>query len=318
MTRNDIKAALTFFKEWRFRFSLVSVLSLYLTCMMTLCGGNWLINLSIKKKIEDGFDVTYSSADITIWTVVFAVVLTIGFIAGLIIIDRREIRKQSIVLSNEEKFKQIYIPFYTKIFEDIDMENYRYWAQSFAVDGVVKIRQDRYHRLLDLVDFCSQAQMIEGYEKHYSLIGNFRILLKDLLNVFDCHSELFGNDAYWFKQSHKDYRDMKRVYLEEEIFRQELLLIGDLTFELTRLLNYMLEEIRKYEVGLFAQYGNIAVVGAKDVNKNGNTPIVYTDEQKTDAPYPGLEAFLKVRETRNHHYSNSDIMLEDLRNNGVL
>lgn len=297
----------------------MKVASLYSTLIILGVGGfQWLVKASIRSNQVSELDISVRNAEIDQWTIYYVLIISIFFLAILFYADKDAVRKDVNVLDNKKTFMQVYIPFYKIIFNRIEIGNYRDWAYSFAVAGDTKIRQDLFYNLQDLVGHCSQVQQREGYEIHFSLIANFRSLLIDLLSVFDCHSASFGNSHYWFHKFYKDHAYNSQTHEEERIYREEILLIGDLTFEMTRLLNYILDEIRKYDVGFLSEYGNLSIIDATDANGNRDTPIIYTDDQKSEAPYPGLETFIKERGNRMHHYSTNDIMIEDLKKNSVL
>ena len=124
--------------------------------------------------------------------------------------------------------------------------------------------------------------------------------------MFDAHSRLEGETQYRFHHFYNDIRPYNHEKAEEALneYKAEIWLIADLTFELTRLCNLILDNIREIVPDFCIEAGVLKIEEAKDKN-NCDTIIEYEKTQKSDSPYPGLEAFLIERSNRRHVYDVS-------------
>ena len=225
-------------------------------------------------------------------------------------LDKLKINQEAL----KDLFISVYIPYFTSLFDKLDIKDYKYWSYRLAVYGETEISYKRYVELRDLIVFCDSCQNQTNFEEYYNLTKCFQKVLIDLLNVFDLHSLLIGNKKFRFHKFYKDYPyDPQKNPIEEKTYIDEIWLIGDLTFELTRLANLLLEKIRIYDPGFMAQYGILTILDAPQPRE----PIVYKNEEKSDCPYLGLQNFLTDKMSRTHHYGEVDL-INTLRYEGLI
>lgn len=308
----DWKALAVKITSWIWRFKFSKALYLLAAVIIACAGGGVLLNIHATTDPSTGYvDYSFTPGDATLWGCILAFLFVVGYIATLIFYDRQEYRKmlrKEYAGENNERpdiFRQIYIPIFSHIFGELDVEEYRYWTNSIAVAGETTIQCGRYEKLRLLSNYCDNRQQIDGYEKWNSLIFNLGQLLKDILNLFDAHSRLEGGTQFRFQHFYNDIRPYNYEKSEEALkeYKAEIMLIADLIFELTRLCNLILYDIRKIEPGFCIEAGVLKVEDATDKN-NCDTTIEYEDAQKSDTPYPGLENFLTERSTRRHVYDD--------------
>ena len=308
----DYQAVIVRITSWIWRFKFSKALGLLTVVILTCAGGGVLLNIHATHDPESRYvDYTFTPGDATKWGCILAFIFVIGYVFTLYVYDRQENRKllrEQTAKENDDVnlFKQIYIPIFNHIFQELDVDAYRYWTYSIAVAGETTIQIDRYEKLRLLSNYCDNRQHVEGYEHWDSLIANFGQLLKDILNLFDAHSRLEGETQYRFQHFYNDIRPYNHEKAEEALneYKAEIWLIADLTFELTRLCNLILDNIREIVPDFCIEAGVLKIEEAKDKN-NCDTIIEYEKTQKSDSPYPGLEAFLIERSNRRHVYDVS-------------
>ena len=220
------------------------------------------------------------------------------------------------VFANSDKYYHVYYhpvqmaprqePLMTLYIQDVTSHEQLKTTYQQSRTVLVYIQIDRYEKLRLLSNYCDNRQHVEGYEHWDSLISNFGQLLKDILNLFDAHSRLEGETQYRFQHFYNDIRPYNHEKAEEALneYKAEIWLIADLTFELTRLCNLILDNIREIVPDFCIEAGVLKIEEAKDKN-NCDTIIEYEKTQKSDSPYPGLEAFLIERSNRRHVYDVS-------------
>ena len=303
----------------------VNVGRLILAFLATEAGIIGVFRWNLSGKIaEDGNSVLegqISSSDADLYTVCCALIILVGWVAGMFVyyhIQKEKVRREK---KRGDIFQTVFAPIIVEIFNRVDYQNYPYWTESLAVNGYPTLEVERYIILRDLVVFCKNRQNIRGYEEWNELISNLGAVLEDTLKVFDIHSRERADGLYYFHKFYKDYPGFNPNYEEQSNeYIEECYLISDLTFELTRILNYILEKARKVETAFLVDVGVLNVLGATDKN-NERKPIEYSEFEKVNKPYPGLDAFLDVRKTRMHsycHYENSDMLRKVLKREFVI
>lgn len=200
----------------------------------------------------------------------------------------------------------------------LDMKEYPYWAYNLAVSGNTRINKDRYYKLMELADHCGRCPKTTPFETFQTLTFNFRYVLKDMLQVFGMHARQIGDDTLDFHKFYHDHIYNHDTPKEEQEYCDEVLLIGDLTFEMTRILNLLLERIREYEPGFMAAYGIMTIIDATDATGKSDTPIEFKAAEKSERPYPGLSRFLDERGSRTHHLSQGRNLEDTLRRELVI
>lgn len=205
-------------------------------------------------------------------------------------------------VTSNDLFLSCYIPVFDKILSLVDMPNYPYWTYNWAMAGTSKISVATYRCLEDLNSFLQRISYHQGYEMYDNLLKNLGTLVSDYLYLCNEHIEEFGKEVYTIECFYKkipnnpDYESL----LNE--FNEYSWLICDMTLELTRLLNLLLERIRERVSDYHIDEG-IFVIDMIDRDKTE-----YRDNEKSDFPYPGLKQFLLTRSTRNYYYSKTSTL----------
>lgn len=204
------------------------------------------------------------------------------------------------VVVSDDLFLSCYIPVFDKILSLVDMPNYPYWTYNWAIAGSSKISVDAYRNLEELSSFLQRISYHQGYETYDSLLKNLSTLVSDYLYLCEVHLEECGPDVYTIERFYKKipYNPDYEKLLNE--FNEYSWLICDMTLELTRLLNLLLERIRERIPDYHIDDGVFVIDSiARDKTE-------YRDSEKSDSPYPGVKQFVKIRSTdRNYCYSKT-------------
>ncbi len=176
------------------------------------------------------------------------------------------------------------------MFSYLDVKHYPGWVYTWGCDNRIKIKQ--HDNIFKSRECINKIERKKGFEEINSLLDNLSIFLDDYLAVCGEQIEPWGKNEYHIK-NFSDIDSSNRYQLDLE-YNEYRFLIQDLLFELTRLLNLLLERIRIYEPRFLADYGIMTISGF-DQNC-----VIYSDEEKkTLSPYPSLKEFVeKTRFTR--------------------
>ena len=300
-----------------FRVNIARLIMAFLVTEAGIIGVyRWNLSGKIAENGKTALEGQISSSDADLYTVCCALIVLAGWALGLIIYYSIQKEKTKVEKKRGDVFQTVYAPIIVEIFNRVDYKNYPYWTECLAVNGYPTLKVERYTILRDLVVYCKNRQKVKGYEEWNELISNLGIVLEDTLNVFDMHSRERSDGLYYFHKFYKDqvgfnpnYDELSNEYIEES------LLISDLTFELTRILNYILEKARKIDSAFLVDVGVLNVLGATDKN-NERKPIEYLESEKGCKPYPGLDTFLDDRKKRTHtycQYEKSDMLRNVLK-----
>ena len=201
---------------------------------------------------------------------------------------------------NSDFIKTHYISAFDYVFELLDIDNFKNWGYECAISGNTALRRTIYSNLENIVSYIKSRPKHKYYPSWNSLLQNLGQLIFDFKNVFSQHAILFGDNVYTVEKFYKINPSNPNYNKDLEAYNQFVWLVSDLLFELARLCNYIISKIRsrypeyKKELGLLI------------LDNDMNSPdLVYRESEISDAPYPGLEAFISVRLTREIHYGNN-------------
>ena len=204
------------------------------------------------------------------------------------------------VKESDEVFSSCYLPMFDRIFTLVDMTNYPHWTFYWAMAGSSKISFQTYRNLEELSELLKRINYHKGYEQYNCLLKNLALLISDYIDLCEEHIEQVGDDEFTIDRFYKKipYNSDYRILLHE--YYEYCYLICDMTLELTRLLNLLLERIREKVPDYHIEDG-VFVIDTVDRIKTE-----YQNNEKTNTPYPGLRCFVRERSTRNYCYSKTD------------
>ena len=201
--------------------------------------------------------------------------------------------------ASEDLFLSCYIPVFDKVLSFVDMPNYPIWTSFWAMAGTSKISVSTYRSLEELNTFLQRISYHQGYDMYDNLLKNLGSLVSDYLYLCDEHLENFGSEEYTIERFYKKIPNNPDYASQLNEFNEYCWLICDMTLELTRLLNLLLERIRErvpdYQIdeGVFV------------IDSIAREKTVYCENEKSDSPYPGLNKFVKIRSSRTYCYSKT-------------
>lgn len=199
-------------------------------------------------------------------------------------------------------FSTCYLPIFEQIFSLIDMPKYPEWAYYWGIAGKPKIYINTLKNLEKLKDFLLRINYHKGYEAYNSLLKDLGQLVSDYIDVSNEHLVSFGKDAYTIEPFYKKNPNDSNYDSLLNKYKEYCFLIADLTLEMTRLLNYILEKVREKSPHFHIEDGILIV---DSINREY---VEYQPSEKNDCPYPGLKSFVKIRASRNKYYSKTPLL----------
>ena len=199
--------------------------------------------------------------------------------------------------ASEDLFLSCYIPVFDKVLSFVDMPNYPYWTFNWAMAGSSKISVERYNKLEELNSFLQRISYHQGYEVYDNVLRNLGVLVSDYIDLCNEHIKEFGTEEYTIDRFYKKIPNNPDYVSQLNEFKEYCRLICDMTLELTRLLNLLLERIRERVPDYHIDEGVFVI------DSIAREKTVYCEKEKSDSPYPGLNKFVQIRSSRNYCYS---------------
>lgn len=208
---------------------------------------------------------------------------------------------------HDEIFDGYYLKFIEKVFDKLDVENYSLWTYYMAIDGNMMLEMLQYNNLHDVRDMLRRAVPHKKYKKLDQLFVNMAMIIEDLILVLDSHLIMRGDSYLTFDRFYKVPNPNPNYHEDLVKFNKLCYFIIDLTLELTRMSNLILDIVRQKRPGFMAEVGTLAISHARFKS------FKYRKQEITSAPYPGLREFLSLRSTRAAYMDKSaDLDIDNL------
>lgn len=198
-------------------------------------------------------------------------------------------------------FRQFYLPVFDTIFNLLHLEHFDQWAMKVAIDALVRLPEDVYNGMVECQGVIKHSVKSKEYPRWNSLMDNLKMLLVDFLQVVRQHAwwqEGHGWVVERFDKMNCGRSDLSEQERQTKAYVEYTYLLSDLIFELARLCNLILERIREICPG----YKQMEI-GCLFVGEEEN--LFYREDEKTDAPYPGIDNYISQRLRRTTHYGQS-------------
>lgn len=201
---------------------------------------------------------------------------------------------------------EIYAGYIEEWASRVDLEEWADWTSSLLLPDPA-IDKARFDSLKDLTLWILNRIWPTGFVEIECGLGNFSLVLNDLLSVFKRHStDQFREGELWTERFYKSdgWSDRYDELLNE--YNDHIDLIHDLVLELTRAGNYVCDQVRALIEPSFRMRE-----GALLVHRYSQLDLVtirpeYKPDERTPRPYPGLNTYLDLRSTRRHYIDTKD------------
>ncbi len=178
----------------------------------------------------------------------------------------------------------------------LDIDNFQDWTYPCAIGGNTYICAEFFDSLDQVPNYILSRPKHKEYTSWDNLMRNLGLLVQDFVIVFSEHIKKLGENRYIVERFYK--RDFNNPNYEEDLaaYNEHVFLVSDMLFELGRLCNFILSRIRE----IYSEYKQELGILHID-NRLSEPDLVYRDDEVSDAPYPGLPEYIKVRMTRETH-----------------
>jgi hypothetical protein len=204
--------------------------------------------------------------------------------------------------------------------ERVDIDNWQGWASWIFAGGTPSIPKYIHDRLEGLREWLLSRVWPQRYPEIESSLRNFRLVLQDFLYVFAVYSEPLGENSLttgkFYQIDEWNPTEYARLH---HLYNFHVELVEDLALELTRAANYVCDKVRERFFPTFRLREGVLLVTSgphMDMNYHTIRP-EYRRVERTDRPYPGLEAFKAIREQRDIRFGRGVQPEIEPENNGA-
>lgn len=188
-----------------------------------------------------------------------------------------------------------------------DLDGWLAWTSHLLSWGSPSMSVKREESLLELTTWLFGRIWPGTQPELEASLDNFQRVLDDLRSLFLKHADASHGSGNVYR-TRKFYKIPKwdpvrydRLFREWEFHVDA---VQDLTLELTRAANYVCDRVREFimpsyrlqEGALVIEYGPMEDLGFYRIRPQ------YRGSERVAQPYPGLSEFLRIRETRDHHF----------------
>jgi hypothetical protein len=213
--------------------------------------------------------------------------------------------------SEKQKDDEQYASYVDKWVELGDIQNWQVWTSDLLSCGQPSIWKNKFENLKNLNSYLFARIWSKRQPDLEYAFKNFRIILNDLIKVFDKYKETTGEDddvTLVTREIYKTERYLSDADYQEasERFDFQVDLVQDLTLELTRAANYLCDQIRIFLIPSFRiEEGALLIEYGPNTNLEWITVRAeYKDNNKETTKYPGLREFMVKRSGRGHSFGN--------------
>lgn len=215
--------------------------------------------------------------------------------------------KQNLIFDNKKQREdEVYATYIDEFIKLADIENWKAWTSYMFGSDQPHISTEQYNKSRELMKYIISRVWFNRYPDLEKSLLNFKTILNDLLNVFDKYSEgKRNNESRWTKKIyHIDEWNPERYETLHEKYMYHVELVQDLTLELTRAANYVIDKVRENLLPAFRIKEGVLLVEIgpfRDMSWRTHR-VEYRNAERTELPYPGLKKFMEIRSSRDLAY----------------
>lgn len=191
----------------------------------------------------------------------------------------------------------------------LDLDNWKAWSSGTMFHGLPILSLDRLKAVEEVRPWLLSRVWPPTHPLLAAALTNFRLVAQDFHQVFLSHAKEVGDE--WrterFYQQDTDWSQERESRLLRR-FDSHVGLVQDLLLELTRAANLVCDRVRENLLpGFRLAEGILLVEGGPYSDFSFKTyRVEYSQAERTDTPYPGLDRFRKVRFSRALHFGHEE------------
>lgn len=213
----------------------------------------------------------------------------------------------------KQKEDEHYSGYLDKLLELFMIDSYKGWTSTIFGGDHPRIYKEPYDKLKEVTPYLLSRVWFYRYQPLEDAFINVKNVINDLLLIFDHYADSNSSETIYFTEKFYKIREWNPEEYDRLLkkYNYHVKFVEDLTLELTRALNYLFDQVRRY---LFPSFriteGLLLVEVGPFMDFSWRTyRVEYRGEERKDKPYPGWKKFLEVRDSRDISFGtgNEDI-----------
>jgi hypothetical protein len=197
---------------------------------------------------------------------------------------------------------EIYASYLEIFIKMADVEDWEGWMSNIYCGSTTSMRKTHYDNLKELNTYLLNRVWPKRYLKLEESFLNIRLVINDLLRVFDKYKIDTNESDTWRTEKFYKIReyDQERYHMLAKKFDYHEDLVKDLCCELTKATNHLFNNVRKFLLRSFRiNEGVLLITTGPHFDLSYKTyRLEYTEEELNTLPYKGLKEFMKIRDSR--------------------
>lgn len=199
--------------------------------------------------------------------------------------------------------EEVYATIVDYVFQHAHIDKWKSWSYTLMAAGNSHIDKEIHNDIANLNLWIFSRNWPVSNPILNNAFTNLRLVLSDLLQVFNQHSKDNGAGTLYFEKFykltwHKDPQVYDRLAQE---YDYKIDLVSDLVAETARALNHLCQIIRNTLVPSFRVHDSVFTVDTgmcEDLKSYTYRPHYSPDEVQLPIPYQGLQSFESTRKQR--------------------
>lgn len=202
-------------------------------------------------------------------------------------------------------FRDVYIPYVDAILEYLNIGFYYEWSYNIALNGNTMIAESQLDDLYDMSIYLRSRVRHKGFERLDELFKSLSEVAYDIYKIFNNYGDFSRKDGKitierFYKGTDVPYNPNYDSDLQK--YKDIVMLISDLVFEQTRILNQILKIIRSVQPDYQVLLGVLHTDNVMEHN-------TYTISEEDSVVYHGLLKFMTERKNRSYHLADGIVDL---------
>lgn len=201
--------------------------------------------------------------------------------------------------------RDVYIPYVDAMLEYLNIGFYYEWSYNVALNGNTMIAERQLDDLEDMSIYLKSRVKHKGFERLDELFVSLSDVAYDICKIYNEYGDFSSKDGKitiekFYKGKGSLYNP--NYYNDLQKYNDIVMLISDLVFEQTRILNQILKIVRNVQPDYQVLLGMLHTDNVMEHN-------IYSISEEDTIAYHGLQNFMTERKNRSYHLADGIVDL---------
>ena len=201
--------------------------------------------------------------------------------------------------------RDVYTPYVDAMFEYLNIGFYYEWSYSVALNGNTMIAERQLDDLEEMSIYLKSRVKHKGFERLDELFVSLSDVAYDICKIYNEYGDFSRKDGkITIEKFYKGKGSLYNPNYDNDLqkYNDIVMLISDLVFEQTRILNQILKIIRNVQPDYQVLLGMLHTDNVMEHN-------IYSISEEDTIVYHGLQNFMTERKNRSYHLADGIVDL---------